>query len=71
VLLHVSCPDEACIVRASGSVNAPGGRAARRFKLRPAAANVPKGGRATLRLRVPTKALAAVRRALRRGKTVS
>jgi hypothetical protein len=70
ISVGVSCPNEACTARATGSVSVPGASAARRFRLRPALAGIPAGDKATLRLRVSRPALAAIRRALRSGAQV-
>jgi hypothetical protein len=70
VSVGVSCANEDCTARATGSVGVPGTGAARRFRLRPALAGIPAGGKATLRLRLSRPALAAIRRALRGGAQV-
>jgi hypothetical protein len=71
VRVGVICRDEPCNVTGQGTVNVPGTRTARRFRLRPARASIPAGGRRTLRLRVSTRALRAIRRALRKRRRVA
>jgi hypothetical protein len=65
----VSCGAEACTAVASGSVSVPG--AARVFRLRPATKRVAAGRKANLRVRVPKKALAAIRGALQHQSKVT
>jgi hypothetical protein len=71
ITVGVICRNEPCNVTGQGSVNVPGTRTARRFRLRPARASIRAGGRRTLRLRVPTRALRAIRRALRKRRRVA
>jgi hypothetical protein len=68
IVVEVSCPTEACTATASGTVNVPG--ASKVYKLKGASANVPKGGKARLKLKVPSKARKAIKRALRRKKKI-
>ena len=70
VRVGVSCPTEACIARATGSIDVPGARGARRIKLGAASAPIARGEKATLKLKVSRKTLRTVKRALRRGKKV-
>jgi hypothetical protein len=59
---------EDCLVAATGGLTVPG--AARVYPLAPARASVPRGTKATLRLKIPRKGRTAATRALRRGKRV-
>ena len=68
VVVELSCPTEACKATAAGRVLVPG--AARAFSLRPATAQIQKGNRATLVLRLSKKAWRMARRALRANRTV-
>jgi hypothetical protein len=70
VAVRVACPDEPCTARAAGRANAAGRGPARRYKLRAARAQVPRGGTATLKLRLPRSAIAAIKRALADGARV-
>jgi hypothetical protein len=63
IVVHVTCRNEACTVRAGGRVIVAG--AARAFKLRPASARIAKGATARLQLRFSKSASRSVRRALR------
>jgi hypothetical protein len=65
VKVDVSCPDESCTAKGSGSVSVPRVSAARRFTLRAATAQIPSGGKATLRLKIPRRVLGTIKRALR------
>lgn len=69
ITVTVSCGREACKATASGTVSVPG--ASKTFKLRPTTKPVDAGRKAKLKLRVPKKALRAVRRALRRKRKVT
>jgi hypothetical protein len=71
VSVRVACPDEACTARATGRVSVPGPSAARRFKLRGATATVLSGGTATLKLKLPRAATAAIKLALGRKAKVT
>jgi len=64
IIVEVTCPVEACVARARASLLLPG--AARIYKLRSSAREIPKGGRAKLKLRVRHRARRALRRALAR-----
>ncbi len=68
VVLEVNCFTEACTATASGRIVVSG--AARGFKLRPASAQIAKGGRAKLELRFPKRVSRTVRRALGRRQKV-
>lgn len=67
LLVATRC-NEACTVRASGTLSVPGG-AARTFKLRSAKRRLAAGRRARLKLGVSRKAAGAMRRAKRRGQS--
>jgi len=66
VRVRVSCPNEACTAKATGSIDVPGARGARRLKLGAATVQIARGGKATLKLKVSRKALGTIKRALRR-----
>lgn len=66
VKVGVSCPDEACTAKATGNVSVPGPSAARRFKLQAATAQIPSGGKATLKLKISRRMLGTIKRALGR-----
>jgi hypothetical protein len=68
VAVVVACVNEACLVGATGTVNVPG--AARVYRLRRAAAVIARGGKETVRLKVPKRVRRAIRRALRNRKRV-
>jgi hypothetical protein len=68
VAVDVSCPDEACKAAVGGTVSVPG--AAKVYTLKGASAQIPKGGRATLKLKVSRKAGAAIKNALGSKKKV-
>lgn len=68
VAVVVACPSEACVAGATGTVNVPA--ASRVYRLRRASAAVPRGGKATLRLKISKRAQRAIRRALRKRKRV-
>jgi hypothetical protein len=67
VSVTVGCGAEACTATARGTLNVPTVRASKRLRLRAATAQVAAGAKATLRLRLPPKALRATKRALRKG----
>jgi subtilisin family serine protease len=69
VRVRVSCPDEACVVTAGGTVRVPtiGAMNAKAYKLKKTATAVTKGGKAMLAATLPSAAQAAIKRALRRG----
>lgn len=69
IVVIVSCGREACRAAASGTVSVPG--AAKVFKLRSTTRQVGAGRKAKLKLRVPEKALRAIRKALRRKRKVT
>lgn len=69
IAVEVSCPNEPCTATASGTVSVPGG-ASKVYRLGGASANVPKGGKATLKLKLPRKARRAIKRALRSKKKI-
>lgn len=72
VALNVSCPDEACVATASSSVNLPKrASASKRHALKPVTKSIPKGGSATLKLKLPKQLRASVRRALNAGRKVT
>ena len=70
--VRVSCPDEACLARASGTVRVPkvGRTRAKRYKLRTVKADIAKAEGAELRPALSNAARRAIRRALRRGRPV-
>ncbi len=65
----VSCGSEACRAVASGSVSVAG--AAKVFRLRSTTKQLGAGRKAKLELRIPGKALRAIRKALRRARKVT
>jgi hypothetical protein len=68
IVIEVSCPTEACTATARGTVAVPG--AARTYKLKSATKQIPRGGKAKLKLKFSKKALKAVKRALKRRKKI-
>ena len=74
VALVVGCPNEPCMVTATGTLNVPGAgaaRAAARFKLARVTSSMEQGAKTTLRLKLSKKARTAAARALRRGTKVT
>jgi beta-glucanase (GH16 family) len=69
----ISCPDESCRATAGGTVRVPqrGGRSATSYAPRAVTTAIAGGARATVRLRLHTRARAAIRRALRAGRRVA
>jgi len=63
------CGAEACDLVASGSVNVPGASAAKRLGLGGARGSAAAGRSATLKLKIPKKTLAGVKRALAKPKS--
>ena len=63
VVAYARCPQESCTVRAAGYVRVSG----RRVRLVPASRSLPAATRGRLSLRLSSKALRSVRRALGRG----
>jgi hypothetical protein len=68
VFVDAGCPTEACSARGTGTVSVP--LTTKVYRLRPATAQIPQGGKARLRLKLTKKALKAVKRALARRKRV-
>jgi hypothetical protein len=66
--VNAACGTEPCTVTARGSISMPGAAAV--YKLVSAKASLPAGGKAKLKLKVPHKALGAVRLALGSGHAV-
>jgi hypothetical protein len=64
VKVGVSCPDEACTAKATGSVSVPDPSAARRFKLRASTAQIASGAKATLKLKISRRVRETIKRAL-------
>src|SRR5206468_1360738 len=72
VIVYARCSDEACSLEGSGTTSIPGGAAgARAYKLLKARRNRDARQAAKLRLKVPSKTLQLVRRALQRGQNVT
>lgn len=73
VSVKVSCPDEACGVKAQGIVRVPkvGRIKATTYRLKQVVKEIAKDKRVTLRLKLSAKARRAIKRALRRHKTVT
>jgi hypothetical protein len=69
IAVRVACPEENCKATARGTISVPG--AAATFRLAPVSAGVVQGKRATLALKLPKRARAAVRKALAKGRRVS
>jgi Bacterial Ig domain len=69
VLLVVACPAEACTATAKGKVVVGG--SAKVYRVTPATKELAGGAKATLKLKLRRTVLAAIGRALRRGKKVS
>jgi hypothetical protein len=69
VRVVVSCPAEACAATAKGKVLVR--RSAKVYKLLPATKQIAKAGKATLKLKLKRRALAAIGRALKARKRVS
>jgi hypothetical protein len=67
VRVGVSCPNEPCTAKATGNVNVRSRSASRRFKLRAARAQLPRGGRALLKLGISRRQLRTINRVLGRG----
>jgi hypothetical protein len=63
ISVGVACPEEACLVTGTGIV-----LAGKTFKLGPAVARIPKGGQATLALKLDAKSRKSIKRRLRQGK---
>ena len=70
--MAVSCPDEPCRATGGGTVRVPNVRAAaaKLYRLKSATAVIAKGGKATLRPKLPRAARRAIKRTLRRGRRV-
>jgi hypothetical protein len=68
IVIEVQCPTEACTATAQGTVSVPS--AARTYRLKSATKQIPRGGKAKLKLRLSKKAFKAVRRALSKRKKV-
>jgi hypothetical protein len=68
ITVGVFCPSEACTATPGGTVNVPG--SSRVYLLKGASTNVPKGGKARLKLKVPRSVQRAIKRALRRKKKI-
>ncbi|MBW3653926.1 MAG: hypothetical protein KY433_10120 [Actinobacteria bacterium] len=73
VRVSVSCPEEACVVSASGAVSVPkiGGAQARRFKLKKLSTAITKGATARLGPKLSYAARRSIRRALARGRRIT
>jgi hypothetical protein len=69
VVVGAASPAEASTVTAKGKVTVRG--SAKTFKLEPATKLIPQAGKATLKLKLGKRALAAITRALKAGKRVS
>ena len=74
VIVQATCPQEACVASAAGTINVPGAKrrssAAKRHKLRSAKRSLAKGKKTRLKLRLRKSTVRAVRRALRARKKV-
>jgi hypothetical protein len=66
IVVKVACPAEACVAGARGSVTLRG--AAKVYRIDSAPRQIPRGGKAKLRLRLTPSLRRALRRALRRGR---
>jgi hypothetical protein len=73
IAFGISCPAERCRAAATGTVRVPRiGRAkARSFTLKVVATTIEQAGRGTLRLSISASARAAIRRALRAGRSIA
>jgi subtilisin family serine protease len=72
ITIVVSCPAEACRATAAGQITIPGAaRAAKRYKLGAARADIAAGRSARLKLTIGRSSLRAIKRALRRRRKVS
>jgi hypothetical protein len=63
ILVQATCPAEACVASAHATLSIPG--AAKVHRIRSSARQIPRGGSATLKLRVKPALRRAIRRALR------
>ena len=74
VIVQATCPQEACVASAAGTINVPAGKrkssAAKRHKLRSAKRSLAKGKKTRLKLRLRKATVRAVKRALRAHKKV-
>ena len=70
--IRISCPDEACVATASGTVGVPrvGRVRARTYVLKAKTTRIVQGDRDTVQLALPRAARSAIRRALRARKRV-
>lgn len=68
----MTCTDEGCRATTSGTVRVPklGTRKARTYKLKPITSTIARGKKATVKLRLPAGAQAAIRRALAARKRI-
>jgi lysophospholipase L1-like esterase len=69
VFVVAACPAEACTTTAKGKVSIR--RSAKVFRLTPVTKQIAKRGKATLKLKLKRRALRAIGRALKKGKSVS
>ena len=74
VIVQATCPQEACVASAAGTISAPAGKrkssAAKRYKLRSIKRSLAKGKKTRLKLRLRKATARAVKRALRAHKKV-
>jgi fibronectin-binding autotransporter adhesin len=68
ISVTVACPTEVCTVTVTGSLSAPEVGASKRFKLKRVARTIPKGKARKIKLKLPKRARAVAKRALRKGK---
>ncbi len=74
VIVQATCPKEACVASAAGTISAPAGKrkssAAKRYKLRSVKRSLAAGKKTSLKLRLRKATVRAVKRALRAHKKV-
>jgi hypothetical protein len=68
IIVEASCPAEACSVRARGTLSLPG--ASKVYRIKSAARQLPRGGRAKLKLRLTSRVRRALGRALDKRKRI-
>jgi hypothetical protein len=68
IVVEASCPAEACSVRARGTLSLPG--ASKIYRIKSAARQLPRAGKAKLKLRLTARVRRALARALERRKRI-